>query len=398
MDNETRKPRKRVTKKMAQRRRLIALAIIALILLLGIILICKGCMACISSDDADGNKSSGITTAVSTTVNPALTQPVVTTTVPVTTVDPNNKVELETYTMSFELGDTGAVAYITSYPENSDESNEVWSSSDENVATVNDYGYITPVGAGECIITISMDNNTGCYAEVKVTVTDPNGTVSGAGETATTANSAVSGTEASGVSQTSTTVASAEATQLSETPNGFEIEVVDGKTYVDDILIANKSYTLPSDYDPGLDPTAESQFYALSAAAAQEGLNIWLASGYRSYNYQYEIYNTYVSQYGKDTADTFSSRPGYSDHQTGLAIDVNSIDDSFGDTAESDWLAAHAHEYGFIIRYPEGKESVTGYKYEPWHIRYIGVEKATAVYNSGLSLEEYLGIDSYYHD
>jgi D-alanyl-D-alanine carboxypeptidase len=398
MDNETRKPRKRVTKKMAQRRRLIALAIIALILLLGIILICKGCMACISSDDADGNKSSGITTAVSTTVNPALTQPVVTTTVPVTTVDPNNKVELETYTMSFELGDTGAVAYITSYPENSDESNEVWSSSDENVATVNDYGYITPVGAGECIITISMDNNTGCYAEVKVTVTDPNGTVSGAGETATTANSAVSGTEASGVSQTSTTVASAEATQLSETPNGFKIEVVDGKTYVDDILIANKSYTLPSDYDPGLDPTAESQFYALSAAAAQEGLNIWLASGYRSYNYQYEIYNTYVSQYGKDTADTFSSRPGYSDHQTGLAIDVNSIDDSFGDTAESDWLAAHAHEYGFIIRYPEGKESVTGYKYEPWHIRYIGVEKATAVYNSGLSLEEYLGIDSYYHD
>jgi D-alanyl-D-alanine carboxypeptidase len=398
MDNETRKPRKRVTKKMAQRRRLIALAIIALILLLGIILICKGCMACISSDDADGNKSSGITTAISTTVNPALTQPVVTTTVPVTTVDPNNKVELETYTMSFELGDTGAVAYITSYPENSDESNEVWSSSDENVATVNDYGYITPVGAGECIITISMDNNTGCYAEVKVTVTDPNGTVSGAGETATTANSAVSGTEASGVSQTSTTVASAEATQLSETPNGFEIEVVDGKTYVDDILIANKSYTLPSDYDPGLDPTAESQFYALSAAAAQEGLNIWLASGYRSYNYQYEIYNTYVSQYGKDTADTFSSRPGYSDHQTGLAIDVNSIDDSFGDTAESDWLAAHAHEYGFIIRYPEGKESVTGYKYEPWHIRYIGVEKATAVYNSGLSLEEYLGIDSYYHD
>jgi LAS superfamily LD-carboxypeptidase LdcB len=103
-----------------------------------------------------------------------------------------------------------------------------------------------------------------------------------------------------------------------------------------------------------------------------------------------------VNAYGQSTADTFSARPGHSEHQTGLAIDVNSIDDSFAATPESAWLASNAHRYGFIIRYPKGKEHITGYKYESWHIRYLGVDTATAVYNSGLTLEEYLGIDSKY--
>ena len=127
-------------------------------------------------------------------------------------------------------------------------------------------------------------------------------------------------------------------------------------------------------------------------------LSIYLSSGFRSYETQNRIYNNYVSNYGQSSADTFSARPGHSEHQTGLAIDVNSIDDSFADTPEAEWLASHAHEYGFIIRYPKGKESITGYKYEPWHIRYLGVEKATEVYNSGLTLEEFLGIDSEYKD
>ena len=122
-----------------------------------------------------------------------------------------------------------------------------------------------------------------------------------------------------------------------------------------------------------------------------------MSSAFRSYDYQNTLYNNYVSWYGKEQADTFSARAGYSEHQTGLAIDVNTIDDSFAYTPEAVWLAQHAHEYGFIIRYPKGKESITGYQYEPWHIRYLGIETATAVYNSGLTLEEYLGIDSYYH-
>ena len=122
-----------------------------------------------------------------------------------------------------------------------------------------------------------------------------------------------------------------------------------------------------------------------------------MSSAFRSYDYQNTLYNNYVSWYGKEQADTFSARAGYSEHQTGLAIDVNTIDDSFAYTPEAVWLAHPAHEYGFIIRYPKGKESITGYQYEPWHIRYLGIETATAVYNSGLTLEEYLGIDSYYH-
>lgn len=169
-----------------------------------------------------------------------------------------------------------------------------------------------------------------------------------------------------------------------------------GPTYIDGVLIVNKSYPLPKDYNPGLDPTCKAQFDLLAKAAADEGLNIWLASGFRSYERQKTIYNNYVNWYGQAKTDTLSARPGHSEHQTGLAIDVNSVTDSFGSTPEAAWLAEHAHEFGFIIRYPKGKEHITGYKYEPWHIRYLGVDMATTIYNSGLTLEEYFGITSCY--
>ncbi len=169
-----------------------------------------------------------------------------------------------------------------------------------------------------------------------------------------------------------------------------------GPTYIDGVLIVNKTYPLPKDYNPGLDPTCKAQFDLLSQAASAEGLNIWLASGFRSYERQKTIYNNYVNWYGQAKTDTLSARPGHSEHQTGLAIDVNSVTDSFGSTPEAAWLAAHAHEFGFIIRYPKGKEHITGYKYEPWHIRYLGVDMATTIYNSGLTLEEYFGITSCY--
>lgn len=167
-------------------------------------------------------------------------------------------------------------------------------------------------------------------------------------------------------------------------------------TYVGGMLIANKTYSLPADYAPGLDATCESQFHKLSEAAAMEGLNIYFASGFRSYDYQSEIYYNYVNAYGQESADTFSARPGYSEHQSGLAIDVNSIDDSFRNTPEAVWLAIHCHEYGFIIRYPEGKQDITGYKYEPWHIRYVGTDLSYPIYESGLTVEEYFGITSEY--
>jgi D-alanyl-D-alanine carboxypeptidase len=171
----------------------------------------------------------------------------------------------------------------------------------------------------------------------------------------------------------------------------------DGLTYIQGVLIANKSYSLPSDFNPGLDATCQNQFYKLQNAAAQQGLNIWLSSGFRSYDYQAQIYNNYVARDGQAAADTYSARAGYSEHQTGLAIDVNQIDDSFAGTPEAIWLENHCHEYGFILRYPQGKQSITGYQYESWHIRYVGTDMSYPIHASGLTLEEYFGIDSYYH-
>ena len=166
----------------------------------------------------------------------------------------------------------------------------------------------------------------------------------------------------------------------------------DGFTYINGVLIVNKKYSLPKDYHPGLLPEAESAYNSLASAAKHAGYNIPLVSGFRSYEYQEQIYNNYVSIYGKEATDTFSAEPGHSEHQSGLAMDVGKIDDNYGETKEGKWLAENAHKYGFIIRYQKGKESITGYKYEPWHIRYLGVDLATKVYNSGLCLEEYLHI------
>lgn len=121
-----------------------------------------------------------------------------------------------------------------------------------------------------------------------------------------------------------------------------------------------------------------------------------MVSGYRSYDYQGQLYNQLLQAGRKGSGRPVLRPPGYSEHQTGLAFDLNSTADSFAYTPEAKWIAAHAQEYGFIVRYPKEKEAVTGYKYEPWHLRYLGKETAQAVYDSGLCLEEYLGIDSYY--
>ena len=175
------------------------------------------------------------------------------------------------------------------------------------------------------------------------------------------------------------------------------IEVKDGITYVNGILIANKSYSLPSTYDPGqILPEAYSAFLTMQADAKKEGLNLWITSGYRSYAYQKQLYEGYAARDGYAAADTYSARPGFSEHQTGLGIDINVAGDSFGLTPESKWLAANCYKYGFIIRYPKDKQEITGYKYEPWHVRYLGKDLAKMVTDSKLTLEEYLCIDSVY--
>lgn len=128
------------------------------------------------------------------------------------------------------------------------------------------------------------------------------------------------------------------------------------------------------------------------------GMSLWVCSGYRSYYDQRYLYDMYCNRDGKAAADKYSARPGYSDHQTGMAIDVNNASDSFDGTREAKWLANNCAKYGFIIRYPKGKEAYTGYQYEPWHIRYVGTPLAQNITNSGLSLEEYFGITSQYKD
>lgn len=137
------------------------------------------------------------------------------------------------------------------------------------------------------------------------------------------------------------------------------------------------------------------------SAAAQEGLQLKLASGYRSYSTQSGLYKGYVTSSGQAYADATSARPGHSEHQTGLAADLEpasracEIQECFGDMAEGKWLAANAHKYGFIIRYQKGKQSLTGYQYEPWHVRYLGTSLAAKVYSSGKTLEQYFGLSLY---
>ena len=246
-----------------------------------------------------------------------------------------------------------------------------WQSSDSSVAIVSENGEITGISVGICAIT----------AEVE-----------GASKILNLRVDVIPAGEGSSEEPTS------ETNSDSVTSKGYDIVVEDGITYIYGIMMASKTYSLPEDFDPGVNEEALNAFNEMQEVAAEEGLDIHISSSYRSYEDQERIYNRYVEEDGQEEADTYSSRPGHSDHQTGLTFDLNSIDDSFGLTPESDWLKVNAHKYGFIIRYPEGKQDITGYQYEPWHIRYLGIEKATEVYESGLCLEEFLGVDSVYKD
>lgn len=184
------------------------------------------------------------------------------------------------------------------------------------------------------------------------------------------------------------------------TSKGYTLEVIDHIAYINGIMIANKSYNLPSTYTPGFLTVTANAFEEMKNAAAELGLNLYNSSGYRSYTYQKQLYNNYCKRDGQVAADTYSARPGHSEHQTGYALDLNTITNAFKNTEEGKWVAAHCYEYGFILRYPEGKENETGYMYEPWHIRYVGVELATELYNDGdwITLEDYFGIDSVYSE
>jgi zinc D-Ala-D-Ala carboxypeptidase len=133
----------------------------------------------------------------------------------------------------------------------------------------------------------------------------------------------------------------------------------------------------------------------LFAGAKKDGINLLGVSGYRSHSTQVTLFNYYVKKDGYEKARSYSALPGTSEHETGLAIDVTGGDgrcpaqDCFANTPEAQWLQNNVAEYGFIIRYPEGKAHITGYKYEPWHLRYVGPAIATEIMSKGITLEEY---------
>lgn len=196
------------------------------------------------------------------------------------------------------------------------------------------------------------------------------------------------------------------------TKNGYTLVIKDGIATIDGHLIVNKTYSLPESYQPVdsyisiesdrcikcLEKEVMSSFQEMQSDASSIGLNIYIASGYRSYNYQNTLYNNYSAVSGTDGADTYSARPGHSEHQTGLCFDLNSVDASFANTNEGKWIQNNAYLYGFVIRYPKGKEEITGYQYEPWHLRYVGEVLAKELYHDGdwITIEEYYGISSSY--
>lgn len=173
------------------------------------------------------------------------------------------------------------------------------------------------------------------------------------------------------------------------------------------LVLVNKEYKLPENYVPSklelisnefsnenkyLREEAKIAFETLSKEAKNLGYRVVAVSTYRDYEYQDKLYNMYVQEKGIDYADKCSARPGHSEHQTGLAVDVEGSNrdyDEFENSKEFVWMKENAYKYGFILRYPKGKEKITGFKYEPWHYRYVGLDTAKTIHDEKLTLEEY---------
>jgi zinc D-Ala-D-Ala carboxypeptidase len=201
-----------------------------------------------------------------------------------------------------------------------------------------------------------------------------------------------------------------------------DVKEVNGKQVIQNPLnvlaLVNKMFALPDNYNPTdlVKPnvsfsfgneTIEKSLMRKEAALALEkmfteaktnGIELYAVSGYRSYERQRIIFDAEVKKSGEEKAAQVVAVPGNSEHQSGLAMDISAksadlgLTESFGETIEGKWLAANAHKYGFILRYPKGKESITGYQYEPWHFRYVGVSAAQTIFEKNITLEEYFNI------
>lgn len=209
-----------------------------------------------------------------------------------------SSIELDKTSLTLELGKS-AIVKANVVPENAVNKDIEWTSTNESIATVNENGEITTKKVGKCEIKVKTKEEPIVEASVNLVV-NPKPVINLAPSSASSSN---------------------------------------GLTYIQGILVVNKKYSVPSTYNPGVNGTALAAFNQMKAAALNEGISLWIVSGFRSYTTQDGLYNRYVSQYGQAVADTFSAKPGHSEHQTGLAFDLNSIDDNFGNTKEGIWLA-----------------------------------------------------------
>ena len=307
--------------------------------------------------------------------------------------------EISTNEVNLEVGQQ-FMPIITVIPETAKDKTEIWISDNTKIAIVDAKGTITAISPGTCKVNVSSADNPAVNLTVTVNVTAKTTPV-------TTTTATTKATQKATVATTKPTeqITQPEVTETQPTEPETEATTTEQEevtpTYINNILIVNKSYPLPKDYRPDNDeltPETSNAFEKMRVDAQAEGLNLYISSGFRSYEYQAQLYQRYADRDGYEKADTYSARAGYSEHQTGLAFDLNTIDDSFANTPEGKWVAENCWKYGFILRYPKGKEAQTGYQYEPWHLRYLGEDMAKKVYDSGLCLEEYLGITSQYKD
>lgn len=262
---------------------------------------------------------------------------------------------------------------------------------------------------------IDKDNDRTTITTKKTTTTTSTSTTTGTTKKITTTTSKVIDKEEKDYPKLA--LPTGQRVNKGKTNKGYSIVEINGSTYIDGYLVANKTYFIPESFVPEntytkadgnatkqcstcIDNIAYSAWKEMKADAKAIGLNIYISSGFRSFITQRNIYNRNVLNNGQAKADTYSARPGSSEHQTGLAFDLNTITSSFANTSEGKWVANNAHKYGYIIRYPKGKTDKTGYIYEPWHLRYVGSDLAKKLYNNGnwLSMEEYFGITSKYSD
>jgi len=337
-----------------------------------------------------------------------------------TTTVPKLVTSLTTEETQIEIGvgDTIQLTY-SMFPEDLDAmyTNVLWSSTDDTIASVDDVGNVTGVENGICTIVATSENNSDVVLKFTVTV-QGNVSVSQVVQGSTISVSTKEFTTTTKATTTTTTVTTQEVTTLTQEVTDLPVDTTSTEevfsqseniitnvdvqpTYINNVLIVNSNHPLPQSYAPssdmvygenGLIAEVQQSFDLMNTDAINDGIYLTINSGYVSYDEQNTRYQNALANYGSDYANHYVDQAGYSESQTGYSILLNSADQTFDTTAEAQWVAENCYKYGFIVRYPQGKESITGKGYRSYQIRYVGVDMATQIYTQGLCLEEYLGI------